>query len=127
MKRYVKLFEAFGQERFCCSPMSLLDAFEEIPGDALRWAAFHINDFGAEQAERMAEGPEEAMAVRRLMSCRSSRGVDAIGMLDMLEDMRFDLDSVRMYISSLERGDYEQVAEMPGGRAFLSRYKSIEC
>jgi len=127
MKRYVKLFEAFGQERFCCSPMSLLDAFEEIPGDALRWAAFHINDFGAEQAERMAEGPEEAMAVRRLMSCRSSRGVDAIGMLDMLEDMRFNIDEVRLMLNMIEDGQRARVASMASGREFLARLDSISC
>jgi len=127
MKRYIKLFEAFSRTGLCCNPLALLDAFENIPVDDLRWAAFHMNDLGTEQAERMAEEPGEAMAVRKLASCSASSGVDAIGMLDLLEDMRFNLDEVRLMLNMIKDGQEAQVASMESGREFLARLRSISC
>ena len=127
MKRYIKLFEAFSRTGLCCNPLALLDAFENIPVDDLRWAAFHMNDLGAEQAERMAEDSGEAMAVRKLSSCSSSSGVDAIGMLDLLEDMRFNIDEVRLMLNMIEDGQRARVASMASGREFLARLDSISC
>jgi hypothetical protein len=127
MKRYIKLFEAFSRTGLCCNPLALLDAFENIPVDDLRWAAFHMNDIGAEQAERMAEDSGEAMAVRKLSSCSASSGVDAIGMLDLLEDMRFNIDEVRLMLNMIEDGQRARVASMASGREFLARLDSISC
>jgi hypothetical protein len=127
MKRYIKLFESFSRTGLCCNPLALLDAFENIPADDLRWAAFHMNDLGAEQAERMAEEAGEAMAVRKLASCSSSSGVDAIGMLDLLDDMRFNLDEVRLMLNMIEDGQESRVASMASGREFLARLESISC
>jgi hypothetical protein len=127
MKRYIKLFEAFSRTGLCCNPLALLDAFENIPVDDLRWAAFHMGDLGAEQAERMAEDSGEAMAVRKLASCSASSGVDAIGMLDLLEDMRFNIDEVRLMLNMIEDGQRARVASMASGREFLARLDSISC
>lgn len=127
MKRYIKLFEAFSRTGLCCNPLALLDAFENIPADDLRWAAFHMSDVGAEQAERMAEDSGEAMAVRKLASCSASSGVDAIGMLDLLEDMRFNIDEVRLMLNMIEDGQRARVASMASGREFLARLDSISC
>lgn len=135
MKKYTKLFEEFSEEgmmptgskKLCCNPLKLLIAFENQGGDSLRRAAFHISDFGFEGAERMAEDPEDVMAIRALRSCSSSRGVDAIAMLDMLEDMRFMIDDVAEMLNILSEEGEEAVMMMKGGPEFLKSLREIEC
>ena len=133
MKNYIKMFEDFSNEdmgrgmKLCCDPLKLLITFENQGGDSLRWAAFTVSDVGFEAAERMAEDAEDAMAIRALKSCTSSSGVDAIAMLDLLEDMRMNLDEVNEMLHRLKEEGEEAVLSMRGGRAFLQRLKSIMC
>lgn len=132
MKRHIKLFEDFSDEGFvqdppCCNPLSLLNLFEKIGGDMLHYAALKVKDLGFEVAEATAEGAEEAMAVRALRSCSSSAGVDAIKMIDLLEDMRHDLSHVRAMLNALEEKGRSAVLRIPGGREFLRRITKISC
>lgn len=133
MKNYIKMFEDFSNEamgqvtKICCDPLKLLIAFENQGGDSLRWAAFTVSDAGFEVAEKIAEDAEEVMAVRALKSCASSKGVDAIAMLDLLEDMRMNLDEVNEMLHRLREEGEAAVLSMRGGRAFLNRLNSIMC
>lgn len=128
---HVKLFEDFretGDRDMCCDPFKLLDAFEEDQGDALRWAAFTVKDVGFEQAEMIADDPEEVQAVRLLRAMKKSpNGVDAIGMLDMLEDWSVDLDGLRDLLHAFYEEGGHAAERMPNGRTFLRRMEHIVC
>lgn len=113
-------------QSLCCDPLKLFNAFMAHGGDVLRKAAFHIYDFGFEGAERMAEDSRDSMAIRALRSCSSSRGVDAIKMLDLLEDMEYMIDDVGMMLDAISQGD-EDLVIRNGGREFVQRLRAIEC
>lgn len=130
MKKHIKLFEDFhskGDNQICCDPISMLDSFEQGYGDSLRLALYMVQEMGFEQAEVMAEDPEDAQAVRMLKSMTRSSGVSAMGMLDLLEDYRNDLDEFRGLLFTFLEGEDRSILKSPEGRRFIRRMETIIC
>lgn len=128
MKRYIQLFENFGTESMCCDPMAMIQAFKQGYGDSLRWAAFSVQGVGFEQAEIMAEDPEDAQAVRMLKGMITTPpGVDPIKMLDFMENSRMDIDYFAdMFYTFVEDGP-TALQKTPEGRKFLRDVEDVLC